>query len=614
MMMRRWLLAALMAVGTVLSLAPAITPAEAFNGRAIHRGYFLNQQDDQGGFVMRNGLHPNGATNAAKAQDFINEVLKALNGPVEQDQTGAEFIILTMMGRPPGTGKAQAHNAALLADWEARVKYYAAQGWVDWSNPSGGTVENTFWQGKNGGGPDPNDVAWFTDAVSGDSFVFHKPGGGYYTIRKECANPLGDLAALEAPDFSMTLTADRNGSPATLAQGDTASIGVHLKNNGPADSDPGVLEVKKPGEAVAPCGGNCNLTAPAMIDLTGGHGGAHGYRPATNTIPGQAGPNWYWDVKAMGDNATTNGTLRFTVSPTAPVGPMTFDVYFYKGDLAGAVRHVTVTFTVVSKRTPGVVGLGSDVHAGGGTCDGTLTNGLVKAAAGSSSLGQYVVSASAVNGINNFGTNNSKTSTALRVGAAGGYMQVCRPDLVSAAQAYQAAGIGFQTLPGGLIDVGTLNPAYDVYFINGAASLHGTVNRKITLVALNANLTIAGNITLDGASHPLREVPSLGIIAAKDILINGPVTRVDAYLFSNGTINTCADAVTACSTATLNINGFVMGKALSFNRLGPKDSPGTPVAEQVTLTAQIYLNPPRLFDASVDDLLLEGQGEKQPLF
>jgi hypothetical protein len=603
------------AFGAVLTLLPSVTPAEAFNGRAKWHGYFQNKLDDNGGFVIRNGLHPNGATNAAKAQDFINEVLKALNGANNQDQTGAEFIILTMMGHGPGTAKSLAHNAALLADWESRVKYYAAQGWVDWSNPTGGTVENTYWQGKNGGGSDPDDVAWFSDAVSGDSFVFRKPGTTPYTIRKECANPLGDLGALSTPDFSVVLTADRNGLPATLAQGDTASIGVDVKNNGPATSNAGVIEVKKPGEAVAPCGADCGLNPPAMSALTGGHGGNHGYRLTYNNVPGQSGPNWYWDVKALGDNVATSGVLQFTVSPTAPVGPMTFDVYLYPADLDGAVRHVTVTFTVVSKRTPGVVGLQSDIHAGGGVCGGGPTTGLVKGAAGSSSLGQYVVSASAANGINNFGTNNNKTSTALRVGSAGGYLPVCRPDLVAAAQAYYSAGVGYQTLPGGGIDVGTLNPAFDVYFVTGAASLHGTVHRKITFISLNNDVTIDGNIVLDGVSHPSRDAPSLGIIAAKNILIKGgAVVRVDAYLFSDGTIDTCSDAVANCSTATLNINGFVMAKTLSLNRLGPKDSPGAPVAEQVTFIPQIYLNPPRLFDASVDDLLLEGQGEKQPLF
>jgi hypothetical protein len=186
--------------------------------------------------------------------------------------------------------------------------------------------------------------------------------------------------------------------------------------------------------------------------------------------------------------------------------------------------------------------------------------------------------------------------------------------LVAAAAAYKLSG-GWMTLNPGSYDVGTLNPAFEVYFASGPVSLHGTVNRKITIVSLTNDITIDGSIKLDAASHPSRDVPSLGVIAGKDILIKGgAVLQVDAYLFSNGTIDTCADAIAACSTATLNINGFVMGKTLSFNRLGPKDSPGTPVAERVTFIPQIYLNPPRLFDASVDDLLLEGQGEKQPLF
>ncbi len=238
-MIKRFLLIIVVMLGVTVSMWPAMQPAEAFNNRAKWRGYFINKLDDCGGFVMRNGLHPNGATDLAKANDFINEVLNGLNGSNSQDQTGAEFIILTMMGYAPGTVKGTAHNATVLTNWEAAVRYYAQQGWVDWSNPAGGTVENTYWQGKNNCGSDPDDVAWFTDAVSGDSFVFRKPGTTPYIIRKECANPLGDLGALALPpppDYAVTLTADRNGSPYSVVGGKSYTLGVKLVNSGPAAS------------------------------------------------------------------------------------------------------------------------------------------------------------------------------------------------------------------------------------------------------------------------------------------------------------------------------------------------------------------------------------------
>jgi hypothetical protein len=129
------------------------------------------------------------------------------------------------------------------------------------------------------------------------------------------------------------------------------------------------------------------------------------------------------------------------------------------------------------------------------------------------------------------------------------------------------------------------------------------------------DLTIANSIRLDGAAYVRSSVPSLGVIASGNILIPAAVTQVDAYLFSNGTIDTCQEAtVLACSTVPLLVNGFLMGRTISFHRSGLTGTTGSQVAERVTLNPQIYLNPPTLFDASVDGVILENQGERQPLY
>src|SRR6185369_10388666 len=139
----------------------------------------------------------------------------------------------------------------------------------------------------------------------------------------------------------------------------------------------------------------------------------------------------------------------------------------------------------------------------------------------------------------------------------------------------------------------------------------------VTIVTLKpgAVVEIDGNITLNNTSYSSHTVPSLGVISSGDIWIDPAVTRVDAYLFSSqGTIVTCNGTVAACNTPQLVVNGFLMGKGLLFGRVGALDTNGTPITEAIVLNPQIYLNPPKYFDASVDDTLLLGQGEKAPLF
>src|SRR5689334_3032231 len=102
-MMRRWLLAALMVWSAAAAFLPAGS-AQAFPGRAKWYGYFNNQFNDIGGgcnqgFVLCGGIHPFGGN---ETNDFIYNIeqMRAGNRGA-QTQTGAEFIIETMMGRAP---------------------------------------------------------------------------------------------------------------------------------------------------------------------------------------------------------------------------------------------------------------------------------------------------------------------------------------------------------------------------------------------------------------------------------------------------------------------------------------------------------------------------------
>jgi hypothetical protein len=160
----------------------------------------------------------------------------------------------------------------------------------------------------------------------------------------------------------------------------------------------------------------------------------------------------------------------------------------------------------------------------------------------------------------------------------------------------------------------------EIIYVSGNVTLSGTVTRKLTIVA-DGSVSFNGNLTLTGATFSPHSAPSLGIVANGPINIPAGVTRVDAYLFSNDIIDTCTEGQTDTSNCynLLNINGFVMGQDIAFRRTGPfngsaQNGQATAPGEIVTLIPQLYFNPPRFFDTSVDDRLLEGQGERQPLF
>jgi hypothetical protein len=130
-----------------------------------------------------------------------------------------------------------------------------------------------------------------------------------------------------------------------------------------------------------------------------------------------------------------------------------------------------------------------------------------------------------------------------------------------------------------------------------------------------------GTVVRSNAPYAAHNVPSLGVITPGDIVIPQAITNVDAYLFANKNIDTCIEGTSLvaatrklCATAPLAVHGFLMAHDILFHRLGPANTKGIQPAEIVTLSPQIYLNPPKFFDFTIDGNFANGQGEKQPLF
>jgi hypothetical protein len=626
-------------------------------GRACEHGYFTNAYFNSGidlwtGGVpsslgcVTGGTYCGGGTAMDEVNGFIAFVEANKTSGVPREVTSAEFVIDTMEGFAPGT-RGAAWNPAVISDWQTKLRKGVQDGTlrIQWNNSWAwgcGQLDTMY----NAG---PNDIDAYYTFPGGEipscgagvhvptiNFIDNTTGKVVYQIKRTCGNPIGKIGKLPAVPFNVIpggfLTTNN------IVAGSTDTLNVTLDSTGPNESDPGTLQVGRPGNINSPCGscvgpGQVGLSADQVPGAYGFHGStAYGGNVHVTT------PDWWWNANDIPKGGKPGARFNFTVSAGAPPGVITFWVCFNPATQAGNTVCNPVNLTVVSERQPVVVGQNGDVHAGGGICGGPLNfNGKVEGWPGAGDQTEYVVSATAA--ISDFGSNQGNGGgQSENLGATGGYQptspasvppypavdEVCREDLLGAAEQYIAGGgTGYGTITNAMaanLDVGTLT-ADPVYYYNGGGvlHLHGTVNSTVTIVAESGTVQIDGNITITGGVHTVYppDLPSLGIIAANDINISLAATRVDAYMFSNATIDTCLQGVgntSGCVGASLTVNGFLMASNLLFQREGAFNVDGNPVTETIALNPQIYLDPPKFFDASVDNTSLQGQGEKPPLY
>ena len=231
-------------VGAALSFAVGYGAlAEAafpYFNRQEFRGYFFNNFDSAGNNVWPansdtagcaasgGNAMPASVDTAAELIAFTKCKLNSTNSSAsfrQQERTGAAFIIQTMIG----TATNKPPTAAQIAEWEARVNYASAQGWITWSLAFNYGV-NSLYQGY----PSPDDDAFYNDgAASGNSIVIRGPGGFIlYGIRRQCANPVGSNSfqpITDSPDFAISGTSGRD--KATVAPGDTVQFTHSLSSS-----------------------------------------------------------------------------------------------------------------------------------------------------------------------------------------------------------------------------------------------------------------------------------------------------------------------------------------------------------------------------------------------
>ncbi len=627
-----------LAIVTQLFTAPVAQAASCADppiaaGRADWCGYFDNGFSQTGDSVLLGGI-PGwvGDGIGDDTQDFLDFINNyRLNGDAWQ-QTGARFIILTMMGFPGGTPRSQADDPFTFDSWVNNVRAMGPNQirWhVQVPFPCG--TLNTYHQDGF------NDDAFFFEAPNSgdgcgplatvDSIQFGDgAGGGFgnvlYTIKRSCANPIGNPNPI--PKSPYNLSADVQ--PGTdipsnniIQPGQTYHLSPVLTNTTNVPTLGSTVEINNHNPAYADNAGTA--AGPPVTSAGYQVGGCKQGAPEC----------WSFHYPGFGPNQTNtqpNGVL-FSVPAGTPDGTvLCFSATVWQsnanpGSQATGPQHC---FTVYRPHYPGIIGSNGDVHAGGTLCgQTTASQHSINLNSNSNSYNEYVLSASGT--IAGYGSNNSPGNTAATLGNASGlgnYYSICRPDLVAEATKYftTTAPPSWTPLAGGSYDLASLPASPSgIYIANGVGSisLHTSaagfsIAKKITIVALSGTtVTIDGTIKLNTPNVPGSQAPSVGIIAAGDINIKGAATRVDAYLFANGTINTCLEGATAACLNELDVNGFLMANALSFRRLGPGTGPTATVGERITLTGQIYLNPPTFFDDASTINLLQNQGEKPPL-
>jgi len=276
-------------------------------------------------------------------------------------------------------------------------------------------------------------------------------------------------------------------------------------------------------------------------------------------------------VWASSDNAAARGS-GICYNVTADVAPdACLNISGYQSTIPPGLA-LDSSGNCVPVYKPVVIGNGSDIHAGSGVC-GLATNAGSVIGQGDSK-GEYVVTAQG--GISNFGSNGTGTSSDASI-ASYQPITLCRPDLVTVANTFitrypteviARTGGPFYTVTLDSLNAADLLTPKGVIYVTGDVIISGgtgIVGRKLTIYA-TGTITINSSIRLVSGSVARADQPSLGLIAGGDIKIAGAATQVDAYMFSNGNINTCYTA--PCDT-TLNVRGFLMAKTLQLRRQGP---------------------------------------------
>ena len=577
-------------------------PVIAF-GRQRWCGYFQNRGYDNGTSVRAGGMP--GSVN--HVDEFINMVEGDLHSGDAHRITAAQFLILTMIGRGPGSPKSVSEGpGSQFEDWKERVRSYGdvsengttsfgQNGRIDWNvwtqipctvyknwgSNQGWYGLNTYYQRDGSGGY--TDVApYLVDCGSGTSeeFVLFRDTSGnvIYRIRRACLNPIGEIGGLNKPqpnkyDLEPSITARVDGAVVNGGAeiGQTIQFTYAIRNSG---VDP------------SPATTSCAI----YTNVHGGYFAARSNPPSGGGAgPGTGCPRSF----AANSNTPLGGTESVpvavgnqTICRTLVVSPATATI---------ASRSVEACVPVVNK--PYFKVYGGDLSAGNGleTAPDTCTaNGNAAVIGWNRGAGgtyggagvQYAVFAlnqiyEVTSAVGNSGPSRASVPEGLAFAAntSGGSLYGGTFGSVPCIRDFYgmkpASPMSFSSL-----NAANQSGAYE-WNTPGQLNLSGKLSdgKRVT-VYVDGDVLISGDIKYPD-SWDAANLPLFQLVVKGDIFIRNNVSRIDGVFIAQkdgatgGTIYTCttgggalvpdANLYGRCNSK-LTINGAFMANSVRFLR------------------------------------------------
>lgn len=526
-------------LGIALGLTALMPPQKAsadicsINGRDCWFGYFFGGYDGGPGVRRNNVLRAPALLNIGNADNLVVTMSVHLgNCPGgglwnqnDQNATGAAFIILTMLGAPPGTPKNEACRR--FAEWRDYMYQYESLGLINFNQVYDFGGINTR--------SSVTDVAYYPSNGAAPSIVIYSPVTGLpiYAIKRDCGNPIGHLQGFQPLTYNLAPNVAI--SPGGTVEPGTSINANYTITNWPAQRGSGpatctIYIIDRPGYVAG-------TPLPGPGD------------PAQNFACPPLGIGGSYAVPAGGAFANFTAQANRTHCRRLVVTP---------SNQAGASAAHESCVVVVNK--PYVKVFGGDVAAGSGfgaSCTSDTRAAVIgwnKRVAGAGAGTQFA--GYALNVLQDFATsqintgiatpptglsfsNQSTNAGAGLFGTTFGTSLPCLPDYFS----QKPAGAPVQTSP---INVSSLTTG--AYSASGSVRITGgNVNPNMrTVLYVDDDVYIDNNITYVG-SWNTNSAPLFKLVVRGNIFVAGTVSRLDGVYIAQpngaagGVIYTCTD-------------------------------------------------------------------------